>query len=147
MSLRLRAEPRKPSTCPCTSPATATRNGLLGDAVEDCAGDDCAGDMTATPATTTTSAMKLMNLPMRASFASDRSRKPHACQDATHIGKAADHSRHRIVGMNLIFQIDEAPVLCRDEGFKHPSHRHDAVSDCDLLSLFSKLVRSFMCTL
>src|ERR1700674_187108 len=62
-------------------------------------------------------------------------RIPQARQDASHISKAADNSRHRIVGMNLILQIDEALVLHRDKGFKHLPHWHDAVSHRDLALL------------
>src|SRR6266478_10149916 len=60
--------------------------------------------------------------------ASAPARVPQACQDASHIGKAADNARHRIVGMNLILQIDEALVLYRAKSFKNPLHGHDAVS-------------------
>src|SRR6476660_2436647 len=50
-----------------------------------------------------------------------------ACQNALHIGKATDNARHRIVGMNLKLQIDEALVLYGDESFKNLLDRHDAV--------------------
>jgi hypothetical protein len=67
-------------------------------------------------------------------------REPHACQDASHISEAGDNARHRIVGMNLVFQIDEARVLRRDKRLKHLPHRHDAVSYRDL-ALFALEVR------
>src|ERR1035438_3424851 len=56
-------------------------------------------------------------------------------EDASHISEAGDHARHRIVGMNLILQIDEALVPRCDERFKHLPHWHDAVSHRDLTLL------------
>src|SRR5437899_7866462 len=76
-------------------------------------------------------------------WSSALARESHARQDASHISEAGDHARHRIVGMNLIFQIDEALVPCRDEGFKHLPHWHDAVSHCDL-ALFALEVRKVL---
>src|SRR5580658_2915465 len=70
-------------------------------------------------------------------------RESHAGQDASHISEAGDHARHRIVGMNLILQIDEALVLDRDERFKHLQHWHDAVSHRDL-ALFALEVREVL---
>ena len=61
------------------------------------------------------------------------------CQDASHIGKAVDYAGHRIVGMNLILEIDEAFVLCRDQRFEHLPHRHDALSYRDLALLALKI--------
>src|SRR5260370_37894276 len=66
-------------------------------------------------------------------------RESHACQDASHIGEAGDHARHRIVGMTLVFQIAKALVSGRDEGFKHLPHRHDALSHRDLTLLALKV--------
>src|ERR1017187_9737832 len=59
----------------------------------------------------------------------------HACQDASHVDKTADNTRHRIIGMDLVLQIDEASVIRRDERFEHLPHRHDAVSHCNLTLL------------
>src|SRR6266436_5312806 len=84
--------------------------------------------------------------------ASAPARVPQACQDASHIGKAADNARHRIVGMNLILQIDEALVLCRAKSFKNPLHGYDAVSHrhltilalevCEVLHVYVKQPRA-----
>src|SRR6266436_5668562 len=84
--------------------------------------------------------------------ASAPARVPQACQDASHIGKAADNARHRIVGMNLILQIDEALVLYRAKSFKNPLHGHDAVSHrhltilalevCEVLHVYVKQPRA-----
>src|SRR5713226_5046800 len=65
------------------------------------------------------------------------------CQYAPHISKAADNARHRILGMNLILQIDEALVPHGDQGFKNSPHRHKAVSHCDL-ALFVLEVRKVL---
>src|SRR5271169_5177022 len=70
-------------------------------------------------------------------------RESHACQDASHIREAGDHARHRIVGMNLILQIDVALVLSCDERFKHLPRWHDAVSHRDL-ALFALEVREVL---
>jgi len=67
----------------------------------------------------------------------------HACQDASHTSEAGDHPRHRIVGMNLILQIDEALVLHCDERFKHLPHWHDAIPHRDL-ALFTLEVREVL---
>src|SRR5208282_2970162 len=64
----------------------------------------------------------------RTKSSSALARESHACQDASYIGDAGDHARHRVVGMNLILQIDEALVFRGDERFKHLPHRHDTVS-------------------
>src|ERR1700745_220549 len=40
---------------------------------------------------------------------------PHACQGASHVSETAYDARHRILGVNLVLQIDEALVLHRDE--------------------------------
>src|SRR2546425_12705648 len=53
MSVRLRAEPKKPATCPCTIPTMATRRGLAADCAE-----DSAIVATGSPPATITSAMK-----------------------------------------------------------------------------------------
>ena len=50
-------------------------------------------------------------------------------------GKAAPNSLHRIFGMNLIFEIDEAFVLRCDKGLKHLAHGKDAVSHTNLTVL------------
>src|SRR6266446_4379722 len=71
--------------------------------------------------------------------ASAPARVPQACQDASHIGKAADNARHRIVGMNLILQIDEALVPYRAKSLKNPLHGHDAVSHRHLAILALKV--------
>src|SRR6266446_9030453 len=70
-------------------------------------------------------------------------RVPQARQDASHISKAADNPRHRIVGMNLILQINEALVSHRDKRFKHLPHRHHAVSHRNL-ALFALEVRQVL---
>ena len=54
--------------------------------------------------------------------------------------------------MNLILQIDEAFVLYRDESFKNPLHRHDAVTHwhltilalevCEVLHVYVKQPRA-----
>src|SRR6266478_4412234 len=80
---------------------------------------------------------------VRAAWSSGLARESHARQYASHISEAGGHARHRIVGMNLIFQIDQALVPCRDEGFKHLPHWHDAVSHRDL-ALFALEVREVL---
>src|ERR1700732_4358950 len=70
-------------------------------------------------------------------------RESHAGQDASHICQAGTHARPRIVGMNLILQIDEALVFRCDECFKHLPHWHDAVSHRDL-ALFALEVREVL---
>src|SRR5580704_4244840 len=79
----------------------------------------------------------------RSCFWFSLARESHARQEASHIGEAGDHARHRIVGMNLILQIDEALVFCCDEGFKHLPHWHDAVSHSDL-AIFALEVREIL---
>src|SRR5580704_2697720 len=56
------------------------------------------------------------------------------------MNKAAANAWHRIVGLNLILQIDETLVLCGDQGFKDLLYWHDAVSHRDL-ALFALEVR------
>src|ERR1700733_3657911 len=70
-------------------------------------------------------------------------RIPHAGQDTSHIGETADNARHRIVGMDFILQIHKALILYRGEGFKHPSHWHDAIAHCDLASLAFEVRKIF----
>src|SRR5580704_16334821 len=67
--------------------------------------------------------------------ASDPRREPHPRQDASHIGEAGNNAWHRIIGTNLILQIDEAGILYCDEGFKHLSHWHNAIPHGDLALL------------
>ena len=43
----------------------------------------------------------------------------HACQHTAHISEAGDHARHRIIGVNLILQINKARVFYCDERFKN----------------------------
>src|SRR6266849_10967185 len=70
-------------------------------------------------------------------------RVPQTLQDTSHISKAADNPRHRIVGMNLILQIDEALVSHRNKRFKHLPHRHAALSHRDL-ALFALKARQVL---
>src|SRR6266481_4777444 len=64
-------------------------------------------------------ALKIPDCSARPPNASALSRVPQTLQDASHISKAADNPSHRIVGMNLILQIDEALVSHRNKRFKH----------------------------
>src|ERR1700734_4471012 len=71
----------------------------------------------------------------KAMRASDRLREPHPRQDASHISEAGNNAWHRILGTNLILQIDEAWILYCNEGFKHLSHWHNAITHGDLALL------------
>src|SRR5689334_18667049 len=70
-------------------------------------------------------------------------RVPQTRQDASHISKAAANPGHRIVGMNLILQIDEALVSHRNKRFKHLPHWHAAFSHRDL-ALFALKARQVL---
>jgi hypothetical protein len=39
---------------------------------------------------------------------------PHTCQDSSHVGKTADDARHGVIGMDFVFEIDEALIVCGD---------------------------------
>src|SRR6185503_2211423 len=56
----------------------------------------------------------------------------HPCKHASHISEALAHSRHWIVAVDLIFEINKSVVFDRNESFEDLSHRHHTVSDCDL---------------
>src|SRR6266851_7886391 len=56
----------------------------------------------------------------------------HARQHAAHIRKAGDHTRHRIVGVNLILEVDKSLVVGRDEGLEDLAERHNSVTHGDL---------------
>src|SRR5271156_5617047 len=80
---------------------------------------------------------------IRPSQSSELAHESHACQDASHISEARDNARHRIVGMNLVLQIDEALVVRCNERFKHLAQRHNAFSYRDL-ALFALEVREVL---
>src|SRR5450432_3234169 len=61
--------------------------------------------------------------------------KPHARKHAAHIGEAAGHAGHRVVGVDLVLKVDEAFVLIGDERFKDTPDRHLAVTHCYLALL------------
>src|SRR5882757_3381021 len=60
---------------------------------------------------------------------------PHARKHAAHIGEAAGHTGHRVVGVDLVLKVDEACVLIGDERFKDSADRHLAVTHCYLALL------------
>src|SRR5258708_6017096 len=60
---------------------------------------------------------------------------PHAGKHAAHIGEAAGHAGHRVVGVNLVLKVDEALVPIGDERFKDGPDRHLAVTHCYLALL------------
>src|ERR1700691_6151437 len=60
---------------------------------------------------------------------------PHARKHAAHIGEAAGHAGHRVVGVDLVLKVDEAFVLIGDERFKDSADRHLAVTHCHLALL------------
>src|SRR3984957_12803167 len=60
---------------------------------------------------------------------------PHARKHAAHVGKAAGHARHRVVGVDFVLKVDEAFVLIGDERFKDSADRHLAVTHCYLALL------------
>ena len=69
----------------------------------------------------------------------------HARQHSPHVGEAGDNARHWIVGMNLIFEIDETRIAYRDQRFEDLAEGQNAVSDGHLISLLLKLARSLTC--
>src|SRR6202140_3793246 len=66
---------------------------------------------------------------------------PHARKHAAHIGEAAGHAGHRVVGVDLVLQVDEAFVLIGDERFKDSADRHLAVTHCYLALLDVQVVQ------
>src|ERR1700722_8434035 len=60
---------------------------------------------------------------------------PHAHKHAAHIGEAAGHAGHRVVGVDLVLKVDEAFVLIGDERFKDSADRPLAVTHCYLALL------------
>src|SRR6202453_3301494 len=60
---------------------------------------------------------------------------PHTRKHAAHIGEAPGHAGHRVVGVDLVLQVDEAFVLNGDERFKDGADRHLAVTHGNLALL------------
>src|SRR5258708_39161276 len=60
---------------------------------------------------------------------------PHARKHAAHVGEAAGHAGHRVVGVDLVLKVDEACVFIGDERFKDSADRHLAVTHCYLALL------------
>jgi hypothetical protein len=48
----------------------------------------------------------------------------HARQHSAHVSEASDDARHRVVTVNLVFQIYKPVVLHRDQRFEDLPHRH-----------------------
>ena len=71
----------------------------------------------------------------------------HAGEHSAHVGEARDDAGHRVVAVDLVFEIDEAWVVGVDEGLEDFADGHDAVADGDLAFFALKSVRSFMCML
>ena len=76
-----------------------------------------------------------------------QARVAHAGKDAPHVGVALRHAGHGIVGVDLVFEVDEARVFLRDECLEDGADGHFAVANSDLAPLSWKSVRSFMCML
>jgi len=74
----------------------------------------------------------------RISLASPRSRHSlvalvsHARQHTSHISEAGNHTWHRVVGVNLIFEVHKALVVRRDERLEDLAERHDSLTHGDL---------------
>src|SRR5580700_902498 len=56
----------------------------------------------------------------------------HAGKNAAHVGKALRNTWHRIVSVDLVFEVDPPPVANGDERKKDVVDRHDALADSDL---------------
>ena len=56
-------------------------------------------------------------------------------EHAAHVGEALDDAGHGIVGVNFVFEIDEALVVDVDERLEDLAEGHDAFADGDLAFL------------
>src|SRR5580658_211608 len=56
----------------------------------------------------------------------------HSGQNTAHVSEALDHTGHRIVSVDFVFEIDKALILRRDERVEDCFHRHDAFAHRDL---------------
>jgi len=65
----------------------------------------------------------------------------HAGKNAAHVGKALRNTWHRIVSVDLVFEVDPPPVANGDERKKDVVDRHDALADSDLATLATLLAR------
>src|ERR1035437_8170582 len=89
----------------------------------------------------------LLRLPQASSAAADEAWGPgsirkfssssvrqvsHPGQNSAHIAKALNHARHRIVAMNLVFQIHEARILDVDQRLENIADRQDPFADSHL---------------
>ena len=55
-----------------------------------------------------------------------------ACENAPHETKTLYDAGHWVVAMYLIFEIDKAFVLDRNESFEDAAYRHDSVAHVNL---------------
>src|SRR5256885_678241 len=69
---------------------------------------------------------------MRSTRANDCLVQAHACDDSAHVSKALGDAGHRIVFVDLVFEVDIAFVADIYKGAEDCRNRHDAVSNRNL---------------